>query len=29
MDRELANGMYLLSIHLQNGNKTFHFVMEQ
>ena len=29
MDRELANGMYLLTLHLQNGNKTFHFVMEQ
>ena len=29
MDHELANGMYMLTVHLKDGKKTFHFVMEK
>jgi hypothetical protein len=29
MDKTLANGMYLLTLHTQDGPQTFHFVMEQ
>ena len=29
MDKSLANGMYLLTLHTQDGPQTFHFVMEQ
>ena len=29
MDKSLANGMYLLTLHTRDGPQTFHFVMEQ
>ncbi|WP_345077102.1 hypothetical protein, partial [Nemorincola caseinilytica] len=29
MDSELANGMYMLTLHLVDGRRTIHFVMEK